>query len=97
MIYVKIHENAEAGVLAVCDEDLIGKSFEEGVAFLEVREEFYKRELKNEKEVVEMLIKFNNLNIVGRDSIKLAVDVGVVSREDVISVGGVEHACVYSA
>jgi hypothetical protein len=41
-MYVKIHKTENKDIVAVCDEDLLGKKFEEKELILDVSEEFYK-------------------------------------------------------
>ena len=61
-------------VVAICDSDLIEKTFEEGNFQLEVKESFFKGEETSKEELTKIL---NNLsqedatfNIVGEESIK---------------------------
>ncbi len=68
MIWVKQHN----GVLAACDEELLGKTFQQGEVFLEVKEDFYKGELVGEKEFVDALRKNDNINLVGEKVVSLA-------------------------
>ena len=92
-MYVKLHEGSSK-ILAVCDEDLVGKSFEEGDLYLDVNEEFYKGEKKTKDEVLELLKsnEFQSFNIVGKESISVAVEAGLVSNKNVLTVEGVPHA-----
>ena len=70
MHWVKKHK----GVLAVCDEELIGRKFD----VLDVNENFYKGELIDEKRLSELLKDNSNINIVGTRSIKAAEKAGVL-------------------
>ncbi len=88
MILVKRHDK----VVAVCDSDLIGKTFDEGKCCLEVNERFYKGEEKNCDEVKKILKEADNANIVGEESVKAAMDAGVVSKEEVKKIKGIPYA-----
>lgn len=92
-MYVKLHKGSSC-VLAICDEDLIGKTFEEGELFLEISEDFYKGEKKTKEEVLEMLRDENikNFNIVGKESISVALKAGIIEKQNILTVGGVPHA-----
>jgi len=92
MIYVKVHED----VTALCDEDIIGKTFEDEKRRLEVSERFYKGELVDEKEVIEILQEGKNLNLVGNKVVSIALKIGIVKEEDIIIIGEVKHAQIYS-
>ena len=88
MIYVKFHE----GVVAICDCDLIGKTFADGKTEIKVSEYFYKGEERNNGDVREIMLENDNLNILGKESVRVAIDAGIVEEEDVIFIKGVPHA-----
>lgn len=92
-MYTKLHEGSSK-VLAVCDEDLVGKKFEEGELFLDVNVEFYKGEKKNKGEVLELLREdtIPNINVVGKNSVDVAIEAGRINKENVLVIGGVPHA-----
>jgi len=90
-MYVKIHKGSTI-VLAICDENLIGKKFEEGDLCLDVNEAFYKGEKKTKEEVLELLKEYKNVNIVGEESVKVGIESGVISKDSIITIGGIPHA-----
>ena len=85
--YVKRHE----GVIAICDEEVVGKSFSDFI----VSERFYKGELVEVDEVKEVLKEEVSFNLVGNEIIKIAISVGLLDKKSVIDVGGVKHGQVY--
>ena len=87
MIYVKIHKD----VIAMCDEDLIGKKFEDDYRQIEVSERFYKGELVDEEKIIELLEKGTNLNLLGNNVVDIAIKRGFVKEEEVIEIQGVKH------
>ena len=96
-MFVKIHKSYRT-VVAVCDSELIGKKFEEGIIQLDVRKNFYKGEEKSFDELVE-LFKFQKaedatFNIVGEDSIKAAKKAGLISNEGIKYVEKVPYSLV---
>ena len=94
-MYVKIHETENKDIVAVCDEDLIGKKFEEKELILDVSEEFYKGEKMDEKRTLEIMKKVDILNIVGEKSIDLASKNDIVSKMNIIKIKGIPHAQVF--
>lgn len=91
MIYVKVHKGSSE-VIAICDEKLIGKKFSDGKFCLDVKENFYKGELMDEKQVKEVIKNASNLNIVGEESVKLALSEGIIEKDCIIKIKGVPHA-----
>ena len=96
-MYIKIHKSGNSEVLAVCDEEIMGKTFEEKDLQLKISESFYKGEKKSEMEVLDIIENFDNMNIVGKKSIKLALDNDIITQDSIIYIEGVPHAQIYSA
>ncbi len=91
-IYVKEHNLGSGMMVAVCDKELVGKSFEGGGLFLKISESFYKGEEVTEREVVDSLKHATIANLVGKRSIKCALDNDFIEEANVIFVDGVPHA-----
>ncbi|MEM3690290.1 MAG: DUF424 family protein, partial [Candidatus Micrarchaeia archaeon] len=68
-MFIKKHFTDRGILLAVADENLIGRRFSEGKFELEVSEDFYKGELVSEKELEKHMKQAYLLNIVGSSSI----------------------------
>lgn len=97
MICVKIHKSYR-DVVALCDSDLVGRKFEQGVRQLDVRENFYKEKEITSQEAIQ-LIKFQvkedaTFNIVGPESIKAAKEAGIVDNSGILKIEGVPFALV---
>jgi len=94
MIYVKTHKTEEREVVAMCDEDVLGKTFEEGEVILEVSERFYKGKLVDDETAKDILKNGDILNLVGKKIVNLALKTGVVSKINIIKIKGIPHAQV---
>lgn len=92
MIYVKLHKTKENELVAVCDEDLIGKKFEEGELCLNISNKFYKGELMDETSAEKILMDADNINFVGENAVNLGLKLGLISKEHVLVISGVKHA-----
>jgi hypothetical protein len=84
--------------VAVCDFDLIGKTFEQGERILEVIENFYNGEEIGEEKLIELMRNLARedatFNIVGRKSVEVALKAGIISREGIKKVKGIPFALV---
>lgn len=96
MIYVKIHSGDKKEIVAICDKELVGKKFSEGRLCLDVKEDFYKGEIANEEEVKEILRGAENLNLVGKKAVGIALKEKIIEENSVLKIKGVPHAQVYS-
>ena len=96
-MFVKIHDSYRK-VVAICDSGLIGKKFEEGIKHLDVRENFFKEE-EVDSERLKKIIEYQaadgaTFNIVGEESVNIAKEIGLISKESVGRVAGVPFALV---
>ena len=90
-MFVKVHQH----VVAICDEDLLGKSFEDENMSLTVSLHFYGGESKNREEILRFLRESANLNLVGKKIVSRAIGENVINERDVLYIKGVPHAQVY--
>jgi len=89
---VKIHKTRDGRkVIAICDDELIGKRFEEGKLQLDLSSSFYKGEEKSEKEIIEMIGGAYIVNVVGEKSVSSVIKSGIVSKDNVIRIKNVPH------
>lgn len=99
-MYIKIHlSGAHAGhrqVIAVCDEDLLGRTLSEKGLEFKVSESFYKGEKKTELEVIAILKNAMNINLVGKQSIEAGLKAGVITKENIKTIRGVPHAQAFT-
>jgi hypothetical protein len=95
MIYLKINKTEQNEIVAICDEDLIGKKFSEGDLRLHVTERFYKGDSVDEGKIIGILKHARNINIVGKEAIKLAIKNRIIEKENVIKIKNIPHAIVF--
>ena len=90
--------SAYRNVIALCDEDLIGKVFYKNSFQLEIKENFYKCESKSKEEIIEILKDMSaedaTFNIVGKESIQTALEAGIISKNEVKEISGIPFALV---
>ncbi len=82
-------------LVTVCDSDVVGRTFENGDVSLTVEEEFYDGDDSEDADadaVVASLGKASVANLVGTESVELAIDEGFVDEENVLEVDGTLHA-----
>ena len=85
-------ETDEGLLVSVCDAEVMGETFEDGPVSLTVTEEFYGGETVSESAVVDSLARCSVANIVGTESVDVAVEHGFVDEENVLDVDGTRHA-----
>jgi uncharacterized protein len=94
-VWIKIHDDSRR-IAAVCDSELIGKTFEEGKLQLKVNEHFYKGKECDELKAIKILnnAKMDDacFNLVGDMAVELGVKIGVIDKTHVIRIQGIPHA-----
>ncbi|MBW3001777.1 DUF424 family protein [Candidatus Woesearchaeota archaeon] len=89
---VKVHKKDERTVVAVCDNDLLGKKFEQGELQLDLTSDFYKGDEMDEKEAGDLMRNADIVNLVGKNSIKLGLEEGVIEKDHIMEIDGIPHA-----
>jgi hypothetical protein len=90
--YVNMRKWGRQVLLAVCDADLLGKTFGESDMVFEVKESFYKGFKTSVDEAVNLIEKSTVVNLVGCNIVKKAIEKGYVHPEAVIEICGILHA-----
>ncbi|PIN93434.1 DUF424 domain-containing protein [Candidatus Pacearchaeota archaeon CG10_big_fil_rev_8_21_14_0_10_35_13] len=97
-VLIKVHKTYR-GVVAISDEELVGKIFYEGERQLDIRENFYRGEPYEElgelvKIIKDLAMEDSTFNIVGKESVNAALKAGIISKEGIKTVDGIPYALV---
>jgi hypothetical protein len=94
---VKIHSSYRR-IVAICDNELLGKKFEEGKRAIEIKESFFKGEEKTSEEILQIIEESRGEDatfyIVGKDSVNIALKSGLVQKEGIIEIQTIPIALV---
>ena len=89
---VKKHTADGKVVLAICDEDILGKYFEDEKAVLDLTSKFYAGSEKNTEELLEMIKEAYIINCAGHKTIEFLKKHNLVDDKTVIRIGGIPFA-----
>jgi hypothetical protein len=99
-MYVNVIESYRR-VVAICDSEILGKKFEEGIKQLHVKESFYKGEEGKEvtEEELMKIIKTNKtedatFNIVGEKSVNIALKANLIGEDSVLEIDNIPYSLV---
>jgi len=94
-ILIKIHD-VYREVVAVCDSDILGKTFEEGNRQIEITEEFFNGYELSEEEAIKMikdkLREDACFNFVGEKAIQAGIKAGAIDKTCVMKIQGIPYA-----
>lgn len=79
-------------LIGACDEELIGRTFEEGKFQIKVTKEFYAGQKISLDTLKKYLKEATIANLVGKKTIKCAVETGLIDPSCVIKIQGIPHA-----
>lgn len=91
-VYVKVTKWGRHTLLAVCDSDILGKTFRKDGVVFEVKEEFYNGYKTSIEEALALIEQTTIVNLCGRNIVERAVKKGYVHPEAVYEICGVLHA-----
>jgi hypothetical protein len=92
LVYMKIHEAQGEKIIAICDENLLGKRFAENNLVLDVNKYFYGGILVPLSVAMEKAEEATILNLVGINTVNAAIKRKLVHPDAVIKIAGVPHA-----
>jgi hypothetical protein len=90
--YVSEKKSGSEVVVAICDENILGKTFRNPPFILEVKEDFYKGTLVEENELSALFRKATILNLSGKSVVNLAQKAGLINKECILEIGKTLHA-----
>ncbi len=94
-MHIKIHQ-AYRTIVAICDSNLLGKTFEEDIKQIQIKENFFKGEEKDKQETIKIMQDMNKedatFNIVGEQAIQTALEAGIISKQGIITIKNVPVA-----
>lgn len=95
-MYLKVHRMPGAGeVVAACDAELLDVTLMHGDVEVCITRGFYGTQRAAEKEVREALAGAENVNVIGKRVVALAIAMGLIAEKDCIMIGDVPHAQIF--
>lgn len=91
-MYLKSYSVNRETIVAVCDSELLGRTFRQGELHLSVNEEFFKGLLASEHDVKAALRSATIANLVGKRAVDCGIASGMIDDQCVITIEGVPHA-----
>lgn len=91
-VYVKLTRWGRHTLLAVCDSDILGKTFKKNGVVFEIKEEFYNGYKTSIDKALELIEQSTIVNLCGRNIVRRAVERGYVHPEAIYEICGVLHA-----
>ena len=91
-VYLKVYTREKALVVAVCDEEILGKKFQEGKFVLDITPNFYGGNKVDITHALTQIRKATIANLVGPNIVKAAINAKLIHPDAALQVQGVPHA-----
>ena len=96
-MFLKVHCSPGTGdIVAVCDRELLNTTISHGGLSVKITEAFYGNSPASEDMVKAALKKAGNINLMGKRSVRIAIEMGLITPSGCIMIGEIPHAQVYS-
>lgn len=87
-MYLKAYEQGAERLVAVCDCDILGRTFSEGHLKIDVSPDFFGEEKASCAEIEAALTSATMANFVGHKTVQYAISLGYVQEDNVLSIDG---------
>jgi|SRR3989344_2309415 len=92
----KSYNKGNERLLAIADAAIVGKEFSEKGLQISVSDSFYHEKECNEKEALKLMKEATIVNAVGNDIISLMVSNKITEKENILYIGEVAHAQIFT-
>lgn len=90
--YLNVIHTKKEVIVAVCDQELRGKTLREGKLEVTLNPEFYGDRLETTEKCVKEFAKATILNLFGNEIVENAIRAGYIDRRNTIRIQGQLHA-----
>lgn len=92
---VKITDYQKNQMLNICDVDLLGKNIVQDQLTMNISKSYYGEKIIEGEEAKSLIKSSSIINMVGKDTISLSLELGVGSEHGVKEVGGIPFLIVF--
>ncbi len=93
--WIKIHLVRNQKIVAICDEEILGKEFEYKGVKIKVNESFYKGILIDERELDKYLQSFNSLNAFGKNIVNELLKRKLISEKNILIIDDEKYVQIF--
>lgn len=95
LIALKVYNTRNEVMVAACDSELLGKTFEDGDYQIQVSPDFYEDVKVSPENFISHLSEATIINLVGERVIDQAIKAGIMEEGGVIRIKGIPHAQIF--
>lgn len=92
---VKVSDYQKNLVLNICDIDLLGKNIVEDQLNMNISKSYYGQKIIEHEEAKHLLKNASIINMVGKDTVSLSIELGIGSENAIKLVGGIPFLIIF--
>ena len=95
MFSVRVSDYQGSTMLNICDDELLDRSIGEDGHVMHISRGYYGGEIVSREKASELLWKSSVINMVGKETVSLATEIGVGSKDGARMISGVPFMLVF--
>lgn len=92
---IRLYRRGKDVILAACDNDLLGSTLGTGELTMHISRGFYGDEQGDRQDLIAALRSCTTANLVGPETVSIAIEAGFIDPNGVILIDGVPHAQLF--
>ena len=93
---VRISDYQKNTMVNMCDAELIGKDVVDGELKIHISESYYGKQLVDKEDAISYLKSASIMNLVGKETISLAIDLGIGSESGVKIISDIPFLIIFN-
>ena len=93
---VRISDYQKNTMVNMCDAELIGKDVVDGELKIHISESYYGKQLVDKDEAISFLKSASMMNLVGKETISLATDLGIGSESGIKIISDIPFLIIFN-
>ena len=93
---VRVTEYQKNMMLNICDAELLGKKITQDELNIHISESYYGERFIEKKEAIDLLKQSSIINMVGKETISLSIELGVGSENGIKIISGIPFLIIFN-
>ena len=93
---VRISDYQKNTMVNMCDVELLGKDVVDGELKIHISESYYGKQLVDKDEAISFLKSASIMNLVGKETISLAIDLGIGSESGIKIISDIPFLIIFN-
>ncbi len=92
---IRISNHQKNSILNICDAELLGKKIVQDELNMHISESYYGEKLIEKEEAKSLLKNSSIINMVGKETVSLSIELGIGSENGIKTISGVPFLIVF--